>query len=54
MSVTKPQDRERYVLVAICQTTQETFAHENPAEITLWSDGRGPVEITYREVSLSD
>ena len=54
MSVTKPQDRERHVIVAICQNTRDTFIHADPAEVTLWSDGRGPVEITYREASHAD
>ena len=52
MTTPTPQTSERYVLVAICQTTHDVLVHENPVEITLWADGRGPVEITRRAVSL--
>ena len=54
MPATTPQDREQHVLVAICQTTRDVFVHADPTEITLWSDGRGPVEITHRGVSHAD
>ena len=52
MPATTPQDRERYVIVAVERFAGETFVHENPSEITLWSDGRGPVSITYRAASI--
>ncbi len=51
---TSPQTSERHVILAVCQTTRDIFVHENAAEITLWADDRGPVEITYREVSHAD